>query len=127
MHLSIKQIPAHGWRSTRRGGRGEGNLTIRTRNAGVGSFAPRHAAGHKGLRALLVTMGAAAPIPPKRGICGVSDGSTALRELDVVFCRGRFQAIESVAHPVHFPHQPTNIRAQRGHQPYSRGSSSGEC
>lgn len=124
--LSIRQIPAHGWRSTRRGVRGEGNLAIRTRNAGAGPLAPRHAASRLGVRVLLVTMGATAPIPPNRSVYGVSGGSTAHRELGAMLCRGCFKILESRAHPIHFPHQPTNIRAQRGHQRYSRGSSTGD-
>ena len=71
--------------------------------------------------------GGHAPHPPVGGVQPVRSGSTALRELGAMLCRGCFQVIERVAHPVHFPHQPTNIRAQRGHQRYGSGGSSGEC
>lgn len=42
-----------------------------------------------------------------------SGASVASRELHAVFSRGCFEVIESGAHPVNFPHQPSNIGAER--------------
>ena len=108
-----------------KGGSGGGNLAIGTRNAGVGSLAPHHAARRLGVRALLVTMGATAPIPPTRSAHGLGGGSMARRKLHTVLCRVGFKIVKSGAHPINFPHQPANIRAQGGHQRYSCRSSTG--
>lgn len=125
--LSIRQIPAHAWCSTRWGARGEANFVISTRNAAPAPLKPRHAARRLGVRVLLVTMGATAPIPPHRSVYGLGGGSMARRELYAVLCRVGFKVVKSGAHPIHFPHQPANIRTQRGNQRYRRGGSTGEC
>lgn len=75
-------------------------------------------AGHHGGRA---------PHPPVGGVQTVRSGSMARRELYAVLCRVGFKVVKSGAHPIHFPHQPANIRTQRGHQRYRRGGSAGEC
>lgn len=109
--LSIRQIPAHAWCSTRWGARGGAHFVINTRNAGPGPLQPRHAAHRLGVRVLLVTMGATAPIPPTRSAHELGGGSMARRKLHTVLCRVGFKIVKRGPHPVHFPHQPTHIGA----------------
>lgn len=54
--------------------------------------------------------GGHAPHPPVGGVQAASCGLPTRGEFYSVLCCGLFQVVEGVAHPVHFPHQPTHIR-----------------